>query len=45
MKSAATTKDLQVGQRTFLQRLGRDMQRNYSLYLLVIPVILFYVLF
>lgn len=45
MKAATQTKDLQIGQRSFLQRLGRDMQRNYSLYLLVIPVILFYALF
>ena len=45
MKAATQTKKLQTGKGSFLQRLGRDMQRNYSLYLLVIPVILFYALF
>lgn len=45
MKAATQTKKLQTGKGSFLHRLGRDMQRNYSLYLLVIPVILFYALF
>ncbi len=45
MKAATRINDLHIGQKSFLQRLKRDMQRNYSLYLLVLPVILFYALF
>lgn len=45
MKAATRINDLQIGQKSFLQRLKRDIKRNYSLYLLVLPVILFYALF
>lgn len=45
MKAATRINDLQIGQKSFFQRLKRDIKRNYSLYLLVLPVILFYALF
>lgn len=49
MRKATTKKTVRRargrGEHTFLQRLGKDLKTNYILYLMVLPVLAYYVLF